>query len=411
MKLRASYGSLGNQNVVNYIYIPTYGTTSQINFLLNGIRPPGVTPPGLVDAALTWETATTIDFGIDLLAFKKLELSFDWYSRRTTDILTPGTTYPAVLGTAAPTRNTGELLTKGWELVTKYRNNTSFGLNYNLTFTLGDYQSEVVKFEGNPNKQISTLYAGQKLGDIWGFVTDGIYQNQKEIDEGPKQNAIQTGLWFPGDIRYKDLNGDTAITFGASTVDNPGDRRVIGNSTPRFQYGFNLDLEYKGFDLNIFIQGIAKRDVWIGNNLYWGAGATGTREVYNNSWTPDRTNAYYPAYKNKSGNRQVQTRYLENGAYLRMKNLSIGYTVPKRITQKAKVNRLRIYAAGYNLFQVSKLPDTFDPELFERQLSYSQIICCRGAGFFLTNAKLSCNEKNIFPIPGGIGCYDGIHRM
>jgi TonB-dependent starch-binding outer membrane protein SusC len=363
LKLRGSYGSLGNQNVANYIYVPTYGTISQIPYLLGGIRPPGVRPPGLVDANLTWETATTIDFGIDLLAFRRLEVNFDWYTRRTTDILTPGTMYPAVLGTSAPTQNVGELETRGWELVTKYRNSTSFGLNYNLTFTLGDYQSKVVKFEGNATKQLSTLYAGQKVGEIWGLVTEGIFQDQKEVDEAPVQAAIQSGLWFPGDIRYKNLNGDTAITFGAGTVDDPGDRKVIGNSTPRFQYGFNIDLEYKGLDVNIFMQGVARRDVWIGNSLYWGAGSTGTWEVYNNSWTPERTGAYYPAYKNKGGNRQVQTRYLENGAYLRMKNMSLGYTLPKRVTRQIKLNQVRMYAAAYNLFSLSKLPDTFDPEL------------------------------------------------
>ncbi|RAJ10674.1 TonB-linked SusC/RagA family outer membrane protein [Chitinophaga skermanii] len=362
-KIRGSYGSLGNQNVANYIYIPTYGTTSQISYLLNGIRPPGITPPGLVDANLTWETATTIDFGFDMVAFKNWEVNFDYYKRRTKDILTPGTAYPSVLGTSAPTQNVGELLTTGWELTTKYHNTTSFGLNYNVAFTLGDYQSEVVKFEGNPNKQLSTLYAGQKLGEIWGYVTEGIFQTQKEIDEAPIQSAIQSGLWFPGDIRYKNLNGDTAITNGANTVDNPGDRRIIGNSTPRFQFGVNIDLQYKGFDFNMFLQGIGKRDVWIGNSLYWGAGSTGTWEVYNNSWTPDRTGAYYPAYKNKAGNRQVQTRYLENGAYLRMKNISLGYTVPKNITERIKLSRVRVYAAAYNLFQISKLPSTFDPEL------------------------------------------------
>ncbi|HEU4607880.1 MAG TPA: SusC/RagA family TonB-linked outer membrane protein, partial [Chitinophagaceae bacterium] len=363
LKLRASYGRLGNQNVANYLYIPTYATTSQINYLLGGVRPVGITPPGLVDADLTWETATTIDFGVDVLAFRTFEINFDWYSRRTTDILTPGASYPAVLGTVAPTKNIGELLTKGWELVTRYRNKTNFGLDYDVAFNLGDYQSKVVKFEGNTARQLSTLYSGQKLGEIWGFETAGIFQTQKEVDDAPTQKAIQSGLWYPGDVRYQDLNGDTAITFGASTVDNPGDRKIIGNSTPRFQYGLNIDLGYKGFDFNVFFQGVAKRDVWIGNNLYWGAGATGTREIYNNSWTPERPDAFYPAYKNKSGNRQVQTRYLENGAYMRMKNLTLGYTIAKSLTQRVKINKLRVYAAAYNLLQISKLPETFDPEL------------------------------------------------
>ncbi|PTS98288.1 SusC/RagA family TonB-linked outer membrane protein [Pedobacter sp. HMWF019] len=365
LKLRASYGSLGNQNVKNYLYISNYGTDAQIQYLLNGVRPVGVTAPGLIDPNLTWETATTIDFGADLTVFKNFEISFDWYNRRTTDILTDGLKYPAVLGASSPQVNSGTIDTKGWELILKYRNATNFGLNYDLAFTLGDYQSKVVKFDNNPNKIISdsNLYEGQKMGEIWGYETYGIFQSQDEINKAPSQKLISSGLWYPGDVRYKDIDGDNQITFGNNTVGNSGDRKIIGNSTPRYQYGLNSNFNYKGFDLNIFFQGVGKRDLWIGNNLYWGAGATGTYETYNNSWTPEHTDAFYPAYKNAARNRQVQTRYLANGAYLRMKNLALGYTLPQSFTNRIKLQRLRVSASAYNLFEFKSVPKTFDPEL------------------------------------------------
>jgi hypothetical protein len=238
-------------------------------------------------------------------------------------------------------------------------------LNYDLAFTLGDYQSKVVRFDSNPNKILSdaTLYEGQKMGEIWGYETYGIFQSQEEIANAANQKLISSGLWFPGDVRYKDLDGNGEVNFGNNTVGNTGDRKIIGNSTPRYQFGLNSNFSFKNFDLNVFVQGVGKRDLWIGNNLYWGAGSTGTWETYNNSWTPERTDAFYPAYKNASRNRQVQTRYLENGAYLRLKNLAVGYTIPKSLTDKIKFSRVRLSASAYNLFEFKSVPKTFDPEL------------------------------------------------
>lgn len=365
-KLRASYGSLGNQNVSGYYpYILQYGTSAQISYLMNGIRPVGITPPGLVDPNFTWETATTIDFGFDMTAFNHVEINFDWYRRRTTDILIDGIKYPAVLGAASPQVNSGTMDTKGWELGVKYKNNTSYGLNYDITATLSDAQSEVVKFANNPNKLISDaiLYEGQKMGEIWGYETYGIFQSQEEINNAPSQKLISSGLWFPGDVRYKDLDGNNEITFGNNTLDNAGDRKIIGNNTPRYQFGLNSNFSYKNFDLNVFVQGVGKRDLWINNNLYWGAGSTGTWVTYNNSWTPERTDAFYPAYKNAPRNRQTQSRYLANGAYLRMKNLALGYTIPRAIVDKVKLQRVRVSASAYNLFEFKSVPKTFDPEL------------------------------------------------
>ncbi len=170
-------------------------------------------------------------------------------------------------------------------------------------------------------------------------------------------------MWYPGDVRYVDVNGDGEITTGTNTLDNPGDRKIIGNSTPRYSYGLNGNIIYKGFDLNIFLQGVGKRDVWIGNNLYWGVGATGTYDTYSDSWTPENTGAKFPGYYVAGKNRQVQTRYMENGAYLRLKNLSLGYTIPNQYAEAIKFKRIKLNISAFNLLEFKKVPKTFDPEL------------------------------------------------
>lgn len=365
LKFRGSYGSIGNQNVSNYIYTPSYGTTAKVSQLFDGKRPVGVYPPGLVDPNITWETASTLDFGLDMTLFQKLDVSFDWYNRTTSDILVDGDKYPAVLGAASPTKNSGELKTVGWDLSIGYKDRTSYGLNYSVNFVLSDYQTEITKFDNNPNKLLSTLYVGQKMGEIWGYQSVGIFQNQDQIDNATSQKLINSGIWYPGDMQYANLNGDSVISGGAGTLADHGDRLIIGNSTPRYQFGINSNFSWHNFDLNIFLQGVGKRDAYISDNLFWGAilGATGTREVYENSWTPERPSALYPAYRNASKNVIVQTRYLQNAAYIRLKNLTIGYTLPQAIVHKIGLQRLRFYGAAYNLWQYSKVPDIFDPEL------------------------------------------------
>ncbi|MGS2738420.1 TonB-dependent receptor [Sinomicrobium sp. M5D2P17] len=367
LKFRASYGSLGNQNVSNYIYIPSYGTVSQVQHMFNGVRPIGITPPGLVDPDLTWETSTTLDFGVDMtLLGNKLDLSFDWYRRKTTDILIAGDKFPAVLGASSPTKNSGAMQTEGWELEVRWKDRFESGFRYDVALNLWDYQSEVVTFDGNPNKLLSSLYEGQKMGEIWGYETSGIFQTEEEIEAAPSQHLLNS-QWFPGDVRYADLDGNGEISPGEQTVENPGDRKIIGNSTPRYQFGLNMNAFWKNFDLNIFFQGVGKRDYWIdgSQSLYWGglSNGAGTWEIYNNTWTPEQRDAHFPVYKNKAANRQVQSRFIQNAAYIRLKNLALGYTLPQEISEKIKVERLRLSASAYNIWEYTKVPDVFDPEL------------------------------------------------
>ena len=374
-KIRASYGSLGNQDVANYLFYPSYGTISQVNHLFNGERPVGITPPGLVDPNLTWETTTTINVGVDMTMIDKLDISFDWYRRRTSDIIVPGDKLPAVLGAAVPDKNAGTMQSVGWEFEARWRDQIQDEFRYDIALNVSDYQSEIIKFDGNPNKLLSGLYEGQKMGEIWGYKTQGLFQDQAEIDAAADQSDIDSGQWYPGDVRYKDLNGDGEITNGANTLEDHGDLKKIGNSTPRYRFGLDFNVYWKSFDLNLFLQGVGKRDVWIGDSIFWGrianSSAPGIWEVYNNSWTPDRPNAFYPAYKAKGANIRTQTRYLQDASYIRLKNVAIGYTLPNDIAAKLKMKKLRVSVSAHNIWEVTGIPEIFDPELLD--LDYPMI--------------------------------------
>ena len=369
LKIRGSWGSLGNQDVSNYAYIASYGAADYISWVMNNEQIKGMNPTAIIASDLTWETASTLDFGVDVTTLNgRLDATFDWYTRRTTYILMDGTKQPAVLGASVPKRNSGELKTNGWELSVKWKDQLSNGIRYDIGLVLSDYQSEVVKFTGNPNSLLSSLYDGMKMGEIWGYETVGILQesdftvdeNGKKVLIGPDQSKVQTTL-YPGDVRYADLNNDGEISNGDNTLENPGDRKIIGNSTPRFQYGITGNISWKNFDLNIFFQGVGKKDVWISDNVFWGGDTAGNWEMYNNSWTPEHTDAKYPMYAGRISS-ITQSGYLFNAAYLRLKTLALGYTLPKAWVSKAKLSNVRLSLSGYNLFEITQIPNLYDPD-------------------------------------------------
>lgn len=369
LKLRFSYGRLGNQNLANsYPYITRFGVVNPVQYLFDQGFALGLNPPGLVSPDLTWEKASTTNFGLDLVVWKNWTIAFDWYSRKTSDMLVAGEKLPAVLGVNPPDRNAAELKTRGWEFSLRYANQTNWGLSYSVAGVLSDYLSKITKFDNNPNKLWGNYYEGQTLGEIWGYETVGFFQTQQDIDNAPSHAQIAGVARQPGDILYADLNNDGVITWGDNTVTNPGDKRIIGNSTPRYQFGFTGNVSWKGMDVRLFFQGIGKRDVFPKGNFYWGqissAGAVGTREVFYNSWTEENRDAYYPVYKqDASYNIQEQTKYLQSAAYLRLKNLSVGYTLPQTLTQKVALDRVRIFFSGENLAEWSGLRGNFDPEV------------------------------------------------
>lgn len=388
MKIRGSYGALGNQNVGAYEYVATM-PAAQEEVLLDGEKPVGVSKPGLVASSLTWEKVKTINGGIDLtLLSNRLSASFDVYRRDTEGMLAKGETLPNVLGTKVPKINAANLRTNGWEMSLVWRDNFMLAekpFNYNLKFILSDNHSVITKY-ANPTRSLTNYdayelsdreyYEGENIGEIWGLTTLGFFQSQEEINKHANQTTVMSypndRVTEPGDLKFADLNGDGYVNSGKWTVDDPGDYKVIGNTTPRYNYSFDFSADWNNFDLRIFFQGIGKRDWYpdANNSYFWGLYAMPWTNVFKehmDHWTPDNPNAKFPRPKSYIAWEQKelgapQTKYLQNAAYCRLKNLTLGYTIPKSLLQKAKIENLRIYFSGENLFTIKHLPRHIDPE-------------------------------------------------
>jgi len=376
-KVRASYGSLGNQNDQNYLYLARLSAVPELNWIIDGQRPPYSLAPALL-TDVTWETITTLNFGLDAAMLNnRLGLVFDWYSRETSDMFGPGETLPYVLGAGLPSQNNATLSTKGFELALSWNDRISDNFSYNAKISVGDSKSTVLKYN-NQKGLIDSWYVGKEYGEIWGFETDGLIQTQ---GEPMADQSKYYPTWGPGDIKYKDLNGDGFVNDGTRTLGDHGDLKVIGNSAPRFNYGFTGGFNWKAFDFSMFWQGLGKHDYYPGANasMFWGmTAAFGSSSILHNSpaldyWRPaDETNIlgpntdayfakpYFTAQTNK--NRQVQSKYVLNGAYLRLKSINLGYTLPQKYAGKLLMQKARIYMSGENLLTFTGLPKTYDPE-------------------------------------------------
>ncbi len=391
-KIRGSWGSIGNQAVGGNRFLSVMSSSS--SGWLIGQNMLTVSTPGLVSPSLSWEKVTTLDIGADAKFFgNKVGLTFDWYRRTTSGMITAGLTVPSTLGTSAPARNFGDLQTTGWELQLDWNHSFSNGLNFNVTGVLSDFQEKLTKFGSNATGLITANYEGRVLGEIWGYETDRFFTEDDFVKDAngnfvmqggkyvlnrgiPTQTRWETAaFWYgPGDIKYKDLNGDGKIDIGSNTITDPGDQRVIGNSTPRYQYGIRLGADFKGFDINLFIQGVGSRQLWANGPVFlpgYRAGE-GFYEHQLDYWTPENRNAFYPrptnhadiaATANNNRNFLPQTKYLLNMAYTRLKNLNLGYTLPSNISKRVHLQNVRIYVSGENLLTFDKLSIPIDPEV------------------------------------------------
>ena len=387
LKFRGSYGSVGSQDAnIDNIYrtMTPYGS----NWLIDGQEQVTVGTPGALPYSLTWETVTTLDVGVDARFFKnQLGFNFDWYQRTVSDMHSAGITLPSTFGTAAPKRNYGELQTRGWELAVDYKHTFKNGLELNAVATLSDYREKITKF-ANSTKLLpdpisgsnTKYYEGMYLGEIWGYETDRFFTADDFNEDGsyaqgvPSQALYENSYgWFkygPGDIKYKDLNGDGVIDYGSQTVEDHGDMKVIGNSTPRYQYGFQLNANWKGFDLAVFMQGVGKRDFWANGPVFIPGYRYGEAWYQHqlDYWTPENPDAFYPRpndqqNSNNAMNFLPQSKYLMDLSYLRMKNITFGYTIPERLTQKFKIDRFRVYFSGENVFEITNTNVPIDPEV------------------------------------------------
>jgi len=405
-KLRASWGTIGDQTVPNSLYIPTMGG-SQNNWLLGGAKLYQFGTPGAVSANVTWQDITTLNLGFDSrFLSNKLGVTFDWYRRDTKNMIVPQEGLPTTFGTGAPKGNFGSLRTHGFEIQVDYNHRFENGLGINLMATLSDAVSKITEY--GSTKSIDSWYVGKTYGEIWGYETDRLFQAEDFAYDGegklikvtvpneagtanytiyqladattPIQGRLQSGnfLFMPGDVKFVDQNGDGYINPGNRLIEdadgNPdyGDLKIIGNSTPRFLYGFRADVEYKGIDLSFFIQGVGKREEW-GNGFlaipgFNSADGAMPQAFAGDFWREDRTDAFYPRPYNLAGssttlNMQPQTRYLLNMAYLRLKNITLGYSLPSNLIQKVNINKVRVYVALENFLTFDHLGTLpIDPE-------------------------------------------------
>lgn len=381
LKIRASYGSLGNQYTSSFY--PTYSNMAyrfnEGEWLIGNAMTNTCWYPGLVSSSLTWETVNTLNVGFDGAFFNhRLTASFDWFMRRTLNMVGPAEEMPAILGTSVPVANNTDLETRGFEVEIGWRDRLACGFGYGARFVLSDAQGVITRYS-NPSGTLSTYYKGMRWGEIWGYESLGIARSQEEMDAhlasmpGGGQNII--GLdWGAGDVMYVDVNNDGRVDSGQNTVEDHGDLKVIGNTTPRYNFGLDLSAEWKGIDLRIFLQGTGKREYFQNSFYFWGCGqgvwwsmSLKEHEDYFRD-DPDHPlgqnmNAYYPRpVWGTEKNRQVSSYYLQNAAYLRLKNLQVGYTFPERLTGKAGISKLRVYFSGENLVTFTKMSTIFDPE-------------------------------------------------
>lgn len=384
-KVRASYGTLGNQDVSAYAYIATMSATKN-SVILDGAQNMYVTTPGLVSGNLTWEKVGTTNVGFDLNMFEdRLQLSADYYIRDTKDMLTAAQPLPSVLGTSAPTENSADLRTKGWEISLGWKDSFSLGgkpFGYGINLNMSDSRAKITKMTSNSECVLPKFgwnnyyYEGMEIGEMWGLETVGLFQSDEEASNWADQTTVQNYGTQAGDLKFADLDGDGKITMGAGTLDDHGDMKKIGNTQIRYRFGVTLSAEWNGFDLSMFFQGVLKHQFcpYWNNYTFWGlyTNAWGS-ETYGNAydrWTPENTDAYFPRLKNMQNWNDkfdweiCQTRYLQNGAYLRLKNITFGYTLPKNLTRKINIERIRIFYSGDNLFTVSGLYkySNLDPE-------------------------------------------------
>lgn len=378
LKVRGSFGSLGNQNISSYYSFARLISISSLGYTFGegSVLPKYSSLSAPIASGMTWETAQQWDFGFDLTMLgNRLNLTVDGYIRDTKDMLTDGVDLPGVYGADLPDMNAADLRTKGYEITLNWRDRLTLGnkpFEYSVGLNLSDYKSVITKYDNENKTFAKDYYEGMEIGEIWGYVTDGLFQTDGEAKAYAEKVVLsyvlkgQTGGWQAGDVKFVDLDGDGKVGIGSNNVDNPGDRKILGNSLPSFSYGISASAQWNGFDVSAFFQGT-------GNHYWYPAGQSMPfwgpysypylsflqKDFLADVWTAENTDAYFPramAYSASGGVlSNVNDRYLQNLRYLRFKNLTVGYTLPQSWTGKARIESVRIYFTGENLCYWSPL--------------------------------------------------------
>ena len=409
LKLRASWGMIGDQTVPSSLYIPTIGSLTQY-WMHNDQVTSAYATPALVDSNITWQDIITTDFGVDFSLFNQIDVTFDWYQRDTKNMIVPAEGLSYNIGATAPKGNYGDLRTRGWEFSIRYGKTFSNGLSLSATAAISDAKTVVTKY--GSAKGIDGWYNGKEYGEIWGYRVDRLFQNDDfahdangKLIEGKDaygkiyqfadgkdyatQGRITSGSYIsgPGDVKFVDVNGDGVIDYGSKLIEDAdgkpayGDYVRIGNTTPRYEYSLMINGDYKGFDFSVFLQGVGKREM-LGSSWMTVAGFQmgdgGMPATFaNDFWFEEKDasgnvvasnyDAFYPrpasCGRSLIFNMVPSDRYMLNMAYLRIKNITLGYTLPKSLTQKVSISKARVYVSLENFFTFDHLRGLpVDPE-------------------------------------------------
>jgi len=413
-KLRASWGNIGDQSIDNGIYLPRMSISASSWLGGNGLANYSLQVPEPYSRNVSWQNIEHMNAGLDFKFFNnKLGVTAEVFQRYTRDMIIPGNALPNTYGylvngvVVAPRSNLGELRTRGWELNLDFNHQFASGLRLSVDANLADAITFVTKGADSQlpweSRLLSNQFStGRRYGDVYGFVTDRLYQAEdfvydangnfvqtnivwngtskrtnKLVGSNPVyqtyfEDGNQTLLISPGDVKFVDLNGDGYIDNGNGTNGNPGDRTVIGNTTPRYQYGFRLGADYKGFNLSVFFQGVGERKIWGSGQLaipgYFAKEGAMPQAIAENYWKPDRTNAFYPRAWNMNGENEgyvmrTQTRYMLDMSYLKIKNITLAYNLPTDLLRKAKISNARVYVSLENFITFDNLRGLpIDPE-------------------------------------------------
>lgn len=374
VKIRGSYGSLGNGNIASYVYQEQF-SISQSGNILNGSKPQQTSRPSVLPDGITWETSTTADYGLDFsMLSDRLRFVGDLYVRKTTNMFTIGLTLPATFGATPPKGNYADLKTNGWEMSVTWRDRLTLAskpFNYDVRLTMADSKAVIERYN-NPDKLLSDYYVGQVIGEMWGYTTEGFFIDAADVashaKQSPQMRASPTNIWYPGDIKLKDLNNDGLINIGTNRVSDPGDRKIIGNSSPHYTYGISLGADWNNFFVSTYFNGVLKQDWYpsIEAEFFWGQYNRPYNNIPNwhigNMWTPTNTDAYFPRTMSRAASSNtarelgvVQTKYLQNVAFIRMANLQFGYNLPKSLISKIGATDMKVFFSGENLWAYSPL--------------------------------------------------------
>lgn len=364
LKVRASYGTLGNQDIVlsgSAQYYPYAATISSgYGYWFNEVLGTGVAQSQVANEKITWEKSTQLNAGLDMDWTCGLSFSFDYYVRKIDDMLQQFP-IPLFVGLSSPWENAGSMRNNGWDFTLSYRNRVG-GLDYRVTANLSDVRNKVTNLYGKEYVGNQITREGDALASWYGFVTDGYFQSQQEIDEspvyGPKANVK------PGYIKYKDLSGPEGVPDG---IIDAHDRTIIGNPAPRYEFSLNLAAQWKQFDFSLFLQGVGKKEIFYSGNgarpFYVG------RTIFRNQldyWTEDNRDAQFPLLlidgSGSNPNNLISDFWVKSGAYMRIKNVVLGYTLPKAVMPRTKMQSIRFYANAQNLFTLSDAYEGYDPE-------------------------------------------------